>query len=264
MNVLAKVGDRIEHGETIPANVVRMTDGSALSTPGGVARVIETGLSRYWTGGRMETWDDGDIPRHLYPLSVVEVDADPAPSGLCEVGPDRIRCAITDSDHRRIYHLGRPYEPQPGEVLPPVRSKELTVQYLDEPAESGPLVLTLPQVPPGAALYANGTRFELDTFGEWATQDGSWTGTLAGIFAEFADDGGVVVEMAPPREPRTWPKLDPAPEIDNPPLHVDVVTAEGIERCMLWSGRYVRRDHQGYWTLTELRELGEVREVIES
>lgn len=69
------------------------------------------------------------------------------------------------------------------------------------PAQSDPLVLSLPTVPEGAEVFVGqrtGTRYSV--------QHGP-------RLSEVLDREGVVrVEMAPPREPRTWPKLDGPPE----------------------------------------------------
>ena len=73
--------------------------------------------------------------------------------------------------------------------------------------------------------------------------------------------------VAPPREPRTWPKLDPAPEIADLPDVVAVMREDGDA----W--HWKRRTDAGFQTrysrpgqiartLSELRELGEVREVL--
>lgn len=79
-------------------------------------------------------------------------------------------------------------------------------------AESGPLVLTLPQVPPGAVALIGGVtghRWEPTESGRWAAAE---TGQVKPWVKLIAWEGSVTVEMAPPREPRTWPKLDEAPE----------------------------------------------------
>jgi hypothetical protein len=78
-----------------------------------------------------------------------------------------------------------------------------------EPAESGPVVLSLPQVPPGAVALVDvisGARWRRDEDDRWEKEDREgFTLTLG----EILQSGPVTVEFAPPREPRTWPKLDP-------------------------------------------------------
>lgn len=70
-------------------------------------------------------------------------------------------------------------------------------------------------------------------------------------------------QPAGPPEPRTWPKLDGPPEIDDLPRVVDV---EGHGR---WSRLathhfYPEADSNGApLTLAGLRELGQVREVLD-
>jgi hypothetical protein len=75
-----------------------------------------------------------------------------------------------------------------------------------------PLVLSLPTVPEGAILVGGttGRRYVL-LDGWWRRADGE-TDYSCNLFALLSDEGTARVEMAPPREPRTWPKLDGAPE----------------------------------------------------
>lgn len=75
---------------------------------------------------------------------------------------------------------------------------------------TGPLVLTLPEVPEGAVALIgemSGHRWIPTEFGRWADEA---TGQVRGILPLLEREGSVTVEMAPPREPRTWPKLDDA------------------------------------------------------
>lgn len=221
---LARVGDVIEHGEPIPPNVVRMTGSYALNTPATITRVIETGLSRYWTGGRMQTWDD---------LSTTDV-AGKATCDTCRAQADEDAVA-----HQR-----------------------------GKPADSGPLVLALPVVPDGtvALITADGTRFAAKGPGWWQS-DHRGTMSFARLLAEGAP---LTVEMAPPREPRTWPKLDGPPEIDDLPAVVDLIEPERSPlRFVRTTGlrgvpRYIEPGHpECSFTLDELRQLGEVREVLD-
>ncbi len=84
-----------------------------------------------------------------------------------------------------------------------------------EPA-ADPSVLSLPEVPSGAvALHAAETDVRLvPSDGSprmWMLTDGSWCGDIGAVLSNF---GSVTVVM---REPRTWPRLDDAPE-DEPQL----------------------------------------------
>lgn len=87
----------------------------------------------------------------------------------------------------------------------------------DAPRQDGPLVLTLPEVPDGtvAAIglttrdrytmkiddryYDRRPTFEID----------GWWGDLGELLSR--EPHGVTVELAPPREPRTWPKIAATP-----------------------------------------------------
>lgn len=214
---LARVGDVIEHGQDIPANVVLMShiNNGGVPTVTRVRRILETGLSRYWTGGRMQTWDDGQIPRHLYPLTVIEVDP----------------------------------EPQPG--------------------ESGPPVLTLPDVPKGAVALVGGRTGQRFTVDPEATGRAVWTNgslsrwTLANLLDQEQPEG-VTVEFAPPREPRTWGQIDGTVE----GLLPAVVSVRRESGTSVWtleaSGSYRREgDHDvPPLSLLELRTLGKVTEVF--
>lgn len=82
-------------------------------------------------------------------------------------------------------------------------------------AQPDPLVLSLPEVPEGTEAltgiesgrrYARGT----DSSGETVWAAGIIGGTLGEVLDGEPD--GVRVELALPREPRTWPKLDDAPD----------------------------------------------------
>jgi hypothetical protein len=104
----------------------------------------------------------------------------------------------------------------------------------EKPAESGPLVLTLPEVPEGAvALITRNQDGDEVRFvpapahpGSWVMASGSPTGDwlLVEILRGF--DGSVTVELAPPR---TWPKLDELTE--------DIKTVRGA------SGRTYHQSH---------------------
>jgi hypothetical protein len=69
--------------------------------------------------------------------------------------------------------------------------------------------------------------------------------------------------------PRIWPKLNPVPEIDDPPAVVEVCghgrwTLLSLDGRQLYSSdsKDARFELHVAQTLTQLRELGEVREVL--
>jgi hypothetical protein len=124
-------------------------------------------------------------------------------------------------------------------------------------------VLCLPEVPEGAvALKGNSTG---DRYVPHATR-GSWvapnyTGALHVVLAREHPEG-VTVEFAPPREPRTWPKLDDAPS------DVGAVEVEGFGEwkrltptSALFGSTDPERGIDRPLSLAGLRELGDVTEV---
>lgn len=136
-----------------------------------------------------------------------------------------------------------------------------------------PLVLTLPEVPAEAVALVgveSGRRYEPDRGnrepGQWS--DGRRSYSLMQVL-QREHPRGVTVEFAPPPEPRVWPKLDGAPADIS-----EVVEVEGHGRFRIAVRRqsgdttYVHEDEHGAtgrvtFTLGRLRELGEVREVLE-
>lgn len=306
---LARVGDRIEHGETIPANVVRFADNS------------DDAWWRTSTNPLKYTWiEDDDDPygldeiaerEHFYPMTVVEVDPvaqpvdlqpveqprhafAPGEDGCCDAWlltgspplTGKVRCGNVREAPCHLQpaartligpphaHQDRPctdacYEPavqQPASML-------RKVDFYDGPesAESAPVVLTLPEAPPDAvALYGlrTGTRYKVDAVGVWRVN--SWDGDLADVLRREHPEGARV-EMAPPREPRVWPKLDAAAlvALDEFPDVVDLIEPNlsplRFERTAGLRGvvRYIEPGHpECSFTLDELRQLGEVREVL--
>jgi hypothetical protein len=183
---LARVGDVIAHGETIPGNVVHVRDAE--------------GDSRQLQSVRKHP---EIVLAHEWPLTVVEVDPDPQPAE-----PD----SYMPCGHRELLD-------EIAEMVGAGPHDDLAewLRRLLPAAESGPVVLTLPQVPDGAVALrgeATGTRYEL-------TVDGWRFGAeLVVSLGELLQvEGSVTVESAPPREPRTWPKLDPVEDL---PAEVDV------------------------------------------
>jgi hypothetical protein len=80
-----------------------------------------------------------------------------------------------------------------------------------QPAEPGPLRLTLPEVPDGATLIGNasGNRYTCHLASEgWCSPE---RGPIS-LGRLLTVEGGVTVELAPPRELRTWPRIDSAPD----------------------------------------------------
>jgi hypothetical protein len=138
------------------------------------------------------------------------------------------------------------------------------------PQQPDPLVLSLPTVPEGAVALVggqSGQRWTGHGVSNWMNVVG---GAIAAIGIVLHREGSVTVEMAPPREPRTWPKLDGAPDgvrkvqvkRGNGPGFVvtrrrDNLWAEGIDRAP----DTVDRDQCYCWG--ELLELGELVEVFD-
>ncbi len=136
----------------------------------------------------------------------------------------------------------------------------------EQPAESDPLVLTLPQVPDGAVALVGetGSRYVRDPLSKdrWRLEV---AGNVPGlpVIEVFRVERSVTVEMAPPREPRTWPKLTDQNDDDLP----DVVQLLGSPNHAEFWRRYspddvLYSDGTSGMTLAELRMLGEVREVL--
>lgn len=133
---------------------------------------------------------------------------------------------------------------------------------LEDAAAPDPLVLRLPEVPEGATLVGieSGRRYtEQDPCADgtriWS--DGPIGGTLGEVLDGEPD--GVRVELAPPREPRTWPKLDDQSDDDLP----DAVTVDGEVWRRVSSGGVLFSDGTSGMTLAELRTTGDVTEVFD-
>lgn len=186
---LARVGDVIAHGEAIPANVARMLD-------------VE---SDYWIrvpkGWHLE--GSGNLPtdlphRDYWPMHVVavtEVDPEPQPAA-----PIERHC------YDSAEHLPHTWVYAPGTNAQAVYACDGAAR---QPPESGPVVLSVPQAPDGAVGYVGemtGHRWSPTEFGRFVDET---TGQVRGWLQMLGREGSVTVEFAPPREPRTWPKLDP-------------------------------------------------------
>jgi hypothetical protein len=224
---LARVGDVIAHGRPIPGNVRRMLD-------------VETDhWIRVPEGWHLE--GSSNLPKALphrdyWPMTVVGVDLEAQPV------------------ERHCYDSAE-HPPHTWVYAPGMTSRAVFACTGKRPA-SGPVVLALPQVPDGAVALIGGRtgrRYELRN-GWWRNDDVAWGGNLAAV---LHDEGSVTVEFAPPREPRVWPKLE-ATISDLP----DVVE---VDRAGTWrrrAGSTLFQQGETWRTLAQLRELGEVREVL--
>jgi hypothetical protein len=143
------------------------------------------------------------------------VGGDPAPEQPRDRAVEQLAddyAAMADRlAHAAIERLGVPLTDEGQYEVWEVALAALTAQ----PAEPGPLRLTLPEVPPGTVALR---FFDNDEFPARAerTPDGLWrigdtVYTLADLFV-LALDKQLTVELAPPREPRTWPRIDSAPD----------------------------------------------------
>jgi hypothetical protein len=84
------------------------------------------------------------------------------------------------------------------------------------PQQDGPRTLTLPEVPEGAIalIDRHERRWTLSGMTDLATDGGGWvqlwesgSGALRAYPALLTGSGPLTVEVAPPREPRTWPAV---------------------------------------------------------
>lgn len=276
---LARVGDVIEHGQDIPVNVVRLRD----MTEDAWRRLATDPVTYTYMGyddpEPSYTADQMGKHKHWWPMTVVEVDPEPQPAerddgalwcpgfvsraGVDTDGCLRLKGTATGDNQLdpEPPHWYRCDDPEP-HAEHGARSKLGRTRCTGlplPPAESGPLVLTLPVVPDGAVALVggkSGARWERTTYG-W--KSGGYHLTFPAVLDR---EGSVTVEMAPPREPRVWPKLDVEADL---PAEVEV-TGEGIWRRVPGT----RLFRQGTLldgtirdgTLADLRELGEVREVL--
>lgn len=290
---LAKVGDVIEHGQDIPANVRTVED-----KMGDVhrRRADDPDLwgmnERAGDGGEEDgedyaPWPTGEVATYA-PLTVVEVDPEPLPAetglygkfrvervdGRDQPGGDKADAAYFVLDYVHDRYAQRAvlaYADACAAELPELASDlRARIAITPWPTESGPLVLTLPEVPAEAVALIgveSGERWNReDGYGDWGTRwelstRPGFTLTLAEVLDREAH--GVTPEFAPPREPRTWPKLTDQSDDDLP----DVVQIIGGPRhAEVWR-RYspdgvLYTDGPSATTLAELRTMGEVREVL--
>jgi hypothetical protein len=276
---LARVGDVIEHGQPIPANVTVLrdadTDRWVRTTQGGWEQ-----LDRGPSTGRGCRWDELTKCERWFPMTVVEVDPEPQPAEPCiaqahnEDGVPLWQHLCGYVEAFPIGVLEKTYDhagggcdecdsgyPQRGDWRPLLSEPSHRPPGPARPraAESGSVVLSLPQVPDGAVALVggeSGRRYKL--FGEHWTGDGPGTDYLYTLSGLLEREGTVTVEFAPPREPRTWPKLDAAPDDLEA---VEAGDAGVLRRHPEHRDGWVDKDNVLYYW-REVRELGEVREVL--
>jgi hypothetical protein len=275
---LARVGDVIEHGQDIPANVRQICDR------------YESIWYRNPIGHfHLDPDDDpatcGDncmTGEHILaaygPMTVVEVDPEPQPAEDNEPEgaasdaevlqliderddahewADRLAQAIAEFLHIDIGEHSNYNLPWQAALI------ALTDTVSPQPAESGPLVLTLPVVPDEAVALigeTTGKRFTRELTGAWRDVA---TAQIMPLWRVLEREGSVTVEMAPPREPRTWAPIET--EDDDPDV-VDVYGRDATlppERWHRMAGSaFYEREGCADRTLAGLRELGKVREVL--
>lgn len=285
----ARVGDVIAHGETIPDNVVRMTDSTDRADPDPWHWFRHDGGWRMGTSGRdaslgpLRTLDQlrGTFFSR-WPMTVVEVDPEPQPAEPPEQKAERhqlnrplgaafdrlaaearIAQAHNEDGVPLWIHLCGYVEAFPAIVLErrpdgggcdrcdsgyPQRGdwRPLLAEASHRPpgpskptAEPGPLVLTLPEVPAEAVALVGveSLRRWTPSTSEVPSETGKWFSPSGGYCTwvrVLEIEGSVTVELAPPREPRTWPKLDPVP--------ADVLRVRGASGS-IWK----RRATEGAW-----------------
>lgn len=129
-----------------------------------------------------------------------------------------------------------------------------------------PSVLSLPQVPDGAVALVGGRRWVRSERApeKWKLADGPHPHALAGLGAVLDTEGPVTVVM---REPRTWPRLDGAPE--------DVKAAkgasgnvwrpsDGVTEPPLWCWEDESSNRHGFHPFSLVQQLdGPLTEVFE-
>ncbi len=266
---LARVGDVIEHGQAIPANVVGLRD--VEDDLWGLTPRGHWHMENNVPGCNESCPGSGPISQDYFPYTVTEVDPEPQPACF-KCGQSSGRIVEVSAAKPRFMHAYGSCESN-GEVTErvahtfglewprPKSQSAAEVLDLEPPAESGPVVLSLPQVPDGAVALVGGTsgkRFARHGDDIWGIDGGTTWRYRDIMFAE----GSVTVEFAPPREPRTWPKLDPG--VTDLPTRVTVDGWSGVWVLAARPGGLYRRTGEDELprTLAELIALGEVREVL--
>lgn len=270
----AKVNDVIEHGETIPANVAKVKDRSGDRWRRSVSTASNNWVLYEYRGepNNDGTVRDGDEVSVAWgPLTVVEVDPEPQPADdlrtlllpfwqECATSPDEPDNAalmrwvrlVVESERRAHRNLKDAF----------VRIEALQAER--KPAESGPIVLTLPEVPAEAVALVEAV---VRAARRWYYENGFKPGYLPRhtigstrdlkLAVEQLNDAGF--ELAPPREPRTWPKLD----VIAADVRAVEVEGHGVFRRSRLAWTWIKEATQETWSEQAVRELGEVREVLE-
>jgi len=137
----------------------------------------------------------------------------------------------------------------------------------DAPDPSTPVVLSLPQVPEGAVALvfhqepAKPIRFtRVEGPLGWRMVDDAGAAHYWGLLDLLVHYGPVTVELAPPREPRTWKQLDDAELAEAPPR---VRVGNLYFRRMTDKGTYKSESSGGLWSWWSLRGEADVTEVFD-
>jgi hypothetical protein len=209
--VSTSIGTVIEQGQAIPDDVdgFRANDGDFAARTDGLdyGAWAARGCGPRCVG---HAYDD-----FAYPLTVTAVRE---PDPIC----DAATCQKPESRaaywERRFNEEAARGDTAAQQILTLHRERDSIQAEFDELASFvtvrlvDPLVLSLPQVPEGAVrlIASNGVRWLPGSDGVWTRED---MPDLEFRLGELLDSvESVTVEMAPPREPRTWPKLDDAPD----------------------------------------------------
>jgi hypothetical protein len=152
----------------------------------------------------------GNSPRHLLAQVMAELGVDRPEDvlgALAIIRTNRDQWLAQAKHYRKQRNEARRENQEVRELL---AVAELGVPSTRPPAEPGPLRLTLPEVPrKGVTLVGSqGTRFVPVGGASWQAEVEG--GRCFGL-GELLDLAAPLTVEAPPRKPRTWPKLDDAP-----------------------------------------------------
>lgn len=135
---------------------------------------------------------------------------------------------------------------------------------LEDAAAPDPLVLRLPEgMRQAVALQGAGRWVRSERVPHKWVQDGAESPRLIRCLCEVLleqEPEGVRVELAPPREPRTWPKLGDDDSRDELPARIEVAGAS-YRRAGDFS--YLHEATGGLWDWWSLRGRGDVTEVFD-
>ena len=258
----ARVGDVIEHGQPIPGNVAELSDSSSTNGWGRWVRSVnglwnwaptadDVESAELRVGGCTEAvmtdLDSGCLPyrveavSYTRPLTVVEVDPEPQPAepGLRDQLLSMWQEYATSSDVVDDAHL--------------VRWVNALIENLGYASQR----LKRSEASEGTVVQA--AR-------RWYYEHGFKPGYLPrNIHGSDRDLKLAVEQISPPREARVWPKIDGT---DVLPDLVDVHVPDGpVERWKRNRGTDVyahASEDRGFYSHADLRELGEVREVLDA